>query len=353
MTSGFSLKHPENISAADGRHCFFILTFLTRMPIHTEPDQRSNHRLDRVGFVISKFAMLYYEPPINAPGACTMRSIVLSLFLLGLMASGVHAEVLTVDSSIGDGMVLQQDRPNPISGRGTPGASVDVVLVPGTAARTQVDASGRWAVAINPGPADEEPRRLSVNSGNERLQIADVMIGELWFCSGQSNMVWSVDGSDRADEFRAAADNSMIRMFTVGNTSAEEPREDLPGRWVVCSPETVGRFSAVAYHFGKQLQQALDVPIGLVNSSWGGSRVEAWMRPEALEASGPCGRSWQAKWQLALDELHADPAPFADSDVDDSDWIPGSIPGHVNAFGIEDGVDGIFWHRVPIEIPPT
>jgi type 1 glutamine amidotransferase/glucose/arabinose dehydrogenase len=282
-----------------------------------------------------------------------MRSIVLSLFLLGLMASGVHAQELTVDSSIGDGMVLQQDRPNPMSGRGTPGAWVDVVLVPGTAARTQVDASGRWTVEINPGPADERSRRLSVKSGEGRLEIADVMIGELWFCSGQSNMVWSVDGSDRADAFRAEADNSMIRMFTVGNTSAEEPREDLPGRWVVCSPETVGRFSAVAYHFGKQLQETLDVPIGLVNSSWGGSRVEAWMRPEALEASGPCGRSWQAKWQLALDELHADPAPFADSDVDDSDWIPGSIPGHVNAFGIEDGVDGIFWHRVPIQIPPA
>ena len=123
-----------------------------------------------------------------------MKSIVLSLFLLGLMASSVQARELTVKSSIGDGMVLQQGAPNPISGRGTPGEPVVVELVPGAVARTRVDASGRWTVAIDPGPAAGRTRRLVVKSGDDLIEVRDVLVGELWFCSGQSNMVWTVDG---------------------------------------------------------------------------------------------------------------------------------------------------------------
>ena len=266
-------------------------------------------------------------------------------------ASCCHALDFTVDSIVGDGMVLQQNAINTVGGTGVPGSSVDFVLGDRIAEKVVIDASGRWQVEFDPGSADGSTLDLRLASGQDVLQFGDILVGEVWFCSGQSNMVWTVDGSDRADEFRPAATNDRIRMFTVGNTSVDEPRDRLPGRWVICSPETVGRFSAVAYHFGRELNSVLDVPIGLVNASWGGSRVEAWMRPDALQASGPCGQAWQGKWALALEEIHADPAPFTGIDIDDSAWLEGSVPGHVNAFGIDDSVDGIFWHRIVVDLP--
>lgn len=258
---------------------------------------------------------------------------------------------LEIAAPFGDGMVLQQGETTLLTGRGRPGEQVTLSF-PGLAPLTgRVDDQGSWAIPIAPGPADATPRVLEVTSAGERISLEDVLVGEVWLCSGQSNMVWSVDGSEGASAFKAEGDRPQIRMFTVGNASEADPVDRASGRWVVCSPETVGGFSAVGYHFGRHLNESLGVPVGLVNASWGGSRVEAWMRPEALQASGPCGRSWQARWALALEALHGDTAPHAALEVDDSEWLRGTIPGHVRTFGIPDEVDGVFWHRLEVEVP--
>ena len=275
----------------------------------------------------------------------------LSLLLLSILCSALGAEELRVGALISDAMVLSQNEENWIGGEARAGTDVRVQLGKQQPMQAVADAEGRWSVRLNPGEASGVGRTLRISSADETLEFKDVVVGELWLCSGQSNMVWSVDGSDRAQEFKAEADLPTLRMFTVANRSEEREQSDVSGRWVVCSPQTVGGFSAVGYHFGRELTEALDVPIGLVNASWGGSRVEAWMRREALAEVGPCGEGWVDRWDEAQRALYSDPGQYADPEVDDSEWLRGKIPGHVNAFGVEDDVDGLFWHRVALNIP--
>ncbi len=138
------------------------------------------------------------------------------------------------------------------------------------------------------------PHKLTVK-GKNTITIEDVLVGEVWICSGQSNMQWSVSQSNDADLETRAAKFPNIRLISVPQVGTQEPQDDFKGEWQVCSPETVPTFSAVGYFFGRQLHQTLDVPIGLIDNAWGGSACEAWVRRDLLEADKQYGELL-AKW---------------------------------------------------------
>lgn len=173
-------------------------------------------------------------------------------------------------------MVLQRDIPLPIWGWATAGEKVAVQLGAATATTT-ADAQGRWKVVLPALPAGG-PLELTV-SGKNTLKVSDILIGEVWLCSGQSNMEWIVWSSSRAAEEIAAADFPQIRHIKIPQRAASAPQEDVDASWQVCSPATAGNFTACGYFMARKLHQELKVPVGLINSSWGGTRIEPWTPP--------------------------------------------------------------------------
>lgn len=199
-------------------------------------------------------------------------ALLLSLICL-LGAVQVQADV-KVPSLFGDNMVLQRDMAAPVWGQAEEGEEVTVTF--GDQKKTaKADAEGRWMVKLDALKASSEPQTLTI-AGENKLELKNVVVGEVWICSGQSNMEWTVDRSAQPKEEIAAADYPLIRHIKVPHIPADEAQSDFPGQWQVCSPETVGKFTAVGYYFGRRLHKELDVPIGLINSSWGGTRIEPW-----------------------------------------------------------------------------
>jgi sialate O-acetylesterase len=181
-----------------------------------------------------------------------------------------------------DHAVLQRDRPIPIWGTAEAEAEV-VVAFRSQRVTAKADASGQWRAELAAEPASEG-NEMSVRSPSGQVTLQNVAVGEVWVASGQSNMEWTVARSDDPDTEIAAANHPRIRLFHVPRTAAEQPAETVNASWKVCSPETVGSFSAVAYSFGRALQAEIDVPIGLIGTSWGGTTAEVWT-PEATLAA--------------------------------------------------------------------
>ena len=205
--------------------------------------------------------------------------VVAGIVFLYTCTSAVQADV-RLPKIFGNHMVVQQQMPVKVWGWAEPGERVEVSLAGQTRAAS-ADASGKWLVTLEPLPAGG-PHKLIVQANN-RIELEDVLVGEVWIGSGQSNMQWPVRRSMNAEEEIANARWPKIRLFTVARRIAETPQEDCEGEWLICSPETVGEFSAVLYFFGRKLHQELGVPVGLINSSWGGTVAEAWTSREALE----------------------------------------------------------------------
>ncbi|MCS7237613.1 MAG: sialate O-acetylesterase [Thermoguttaceae bacterium] len=180
----------------------------------------------------------------------------------------------------GSHMVIQQQRPVKVWGWADPGEKVEVSFA-GQSRSVVADSEGRWLVVLDPVSAGG-PQSLVV-AGKNRIQLEDVLVGEVWVGSGQSNMQWPVSRSMNAEKEIAEANWPKIRLFTVARKIAATPQEDCEGQWVVCTPQTIADFSAVLYFFGRKLHQELDVPVGLINSSWGGTMAEAWTSREALQ----------------------------------------------------------------------
>lgn len=205
-----------------------------------------------------------------------------SLLLAALLFAGsVRAEV-KLPRVFSDHMVLQQKQANPIWGWADKGEEVTITL--GDAKLTaKADDNGRWSAKL-PALAAGGPHKLTVAGKGKEITISDILVGEVWVCSGQSNMEWSVAASLNPQEEAKNGDHPMIRMFTVAKNPTEKPQDDCNGQWDVCSPQTVSRFSAVGYYFARKLNQDLQVPVGMVHTSWGGTICEAWTSKEALEA---------------------------------------------------------------------
>lgn len=207
---------------------------------------------------------------------------VFSLCVLSLLAGAwlgvVHADV-RLPHLFSDHMVLQQRKPIAVWGWADPGEKVTVTL-DGKRRRTTTDYSGRWEVRL-PSRKAGGPVILVVE-GRNRIELQDVLIGEVWICSGQSNMEWPMHRAFEPESDIANATHPEIRLFTVPKLKAVDPVPDVDGAWQKCEPSQVRNFSAVAYYFGRELQSALNVPVGLIHTSWGGSPAEVWMRWNVL-----------------------------------------------------------------------
>ena len=220
--------------------------------------------------------------------------------------AATSAATIAVPKLFADHMVLQRGREVPIWGTAGPGAKVRVTCGAATAEASS-DAQGRFKVTLPKMPAGG-PHDVVIESGGSQRVLKDVLIGEVWICSGQSNMRWRVNKSMNAKEEVAAASHPQIRLGFLKETRADAPQADAPITWAVCNPETIGTFSAVAYFFGRHLHKTLDgVPIGLLMTSWGGTPVEAWTSKAALQGDPVIDRwDWMKarnaqQWKKRLD----------------------------------------------------
>jgi sialate O-acetylesterase len=231
------------------------------------------------------------------------------LFLLLLIPRLGYADV-TLPALLADNMVLQQKTTVSLWGWAAPGEAVTVTASwQKTSAKTTADAQGNWLVRVPTAKAGG-PYTIAIK-GKNKLIINNVLLGEVWLCSGQSNMNFPITkgvdwrtGLRNAAEVVQQAQYPTIRLFTVAQKVADTPQRDVTGSWAVCSPETVGTFSAVAYFFGLELYQKLGVPVGLIHSSWGGTPAESWTREEVLE-SNPALRHLITKYDLGLTQRPA------------------------------------------------
>jgi sialate O-acetylesterase len=210
----------------------------------------------------------------------TLRLALATLLAFALPIAPAAADV-KLAAIFGDHMVVQQGAPAPVWGWADPGETVSVTLGDRTGKAT-ADASGKWVIKLEALPAGG-PHTLKVQ-GKNALERTDVLVGEVWLCSGQSNMGMTVSGCLNFDAEAKAADFPKLRMYTVARKTAEEPQADVPGDWKASGPQTVGGFSAAAYFFGRRLHQELGVPVGLINSSWGGTPIQAWTGVKTHEA---------------------------------------------------------------------
>ncbi len=297
-----------------------------------------------------------------------MTRLLAAFSVLAALAAGADAEV-TLPAVFSDHMVLQRDKPVPVRGFAKPHERVQVSIA-GATATAVADGAGRFVAALPALPAGG-PHDLVVR-GSNTVTVSDVLIGEVWLCSGQSNMAMTVAGCRDAEAEKAAADFPRIRMFTVKRATAATPQQDVEGAWAVCSPQTVGGFSAVGYFFGREIHRELDVPVGLVHTSVGGTVAEAWTPEEAIAAEPALtvlDRRWRdriakfdpkaaeaeyrkarAKWEkeAAEDRRHgrkppAEPKPPADPRADIT--CPGSLwRGMVDPL-VPYGLRGFIWYQ--------
>ena len=293
-----------------------------------------------------------------------MRTTLILAILLAL-TQPVAAE-LTVSGLFGDGMVLQRNTAVPVWGTAEPGAEITVAIADRTIT-ARADAKGRWRAELQP-MADGEPYELMVEATDQRLSFANVLVGDVWICSGQSNMEWTVADSMNAAQEIAAANDPEIRHFKVPRSWAEKPETSLAGgSWESADPEHVGAFTAVGYFFARELRRHHDVPIGLINTTWGGSRIEPWMSAQSLviddakmqaileseEAFAHEVLERIAKQMGSLPEsdqgLADGRAVWADPGFDDTSWRILEVPSRWEEQGYE-GMDGIVWYRTTFEL---
>lgn len=202
------------------------------------------------------------------------------LSITALLTLSARAE-LKLPAIIGDNMVLQQKQTNPIWGWDTPGTQVTVKF--GDQSRSaKADDKGKWTVKLDPVPANAKPAVLSV-SGTTKRDVQNVLVGEVWLCSGQSNMGFTTNQARDADVELLACNIPEIRLVRVPNVGIQEPQDDFKGEWKECTPTSAASFTAVGFFYGKILHEMLGVPVGLIDNAWGGSSCEAWVRRDILE----------------------------------------------------------------------
>ena len=202
-------------------------------------------------------------------------------FCLGLPAS-LLAD-LSLPHFFSDHMVLQRERPAAIWGKASPKAEVQIEFK-GKTASTQADDHGRWRTSIETGAADANGAVLAVKAGADSVTISDVLVGEVWLASGQSNMYFTMNRAPAYEQLMAKADHPGLRMFDAPLVTAVEPQDDIAGTWTRCSPQTVPGYSAVAFFFALKLHQELGIPVGVLKTAWGGKPVETFTSREALNS---------------------------------------------------------------------
>jgi sialate O-acetylesterase len=291
------------------------------------------------------------------------------LFLAMTLGTGTASADVRLPALFGDHMVVQQAAPVRVWGWADAGEGVTVRLA-GQEAKATADERGQWSVQLPPLAAGG-PHTLDV-VGKNTLRVTDVLVGEVWIASGQSNMEFSLAQAANAKNEIAAASYPRLRHFTVAKAMDVRPRSDVTGSWQVCSPETAGGFSAVGYFFARDLIKALDVPVGIIHTSWGGTPAEAWTSREALAASpelrkmvedfdrrrsDPAARAeyeralaaWEAQNVASDTGNEGQAAGFARPDLDATQWQAVEMPQRIEQAGF--AIDGAIWFRRDVEIP--
>jgi sialate O-acetylesterase len=210
------------------------------------------------------------------------KALVLPFVLLMSLAVCSVDAAIKLPAIIGNNMVLQRDEAVPVWGWDDPGTKVTVSMCDAKVSAT-ADDKGKWCVQLPAMPAGG-PYVITVE-GTNTVKVENVLVGEVWICSGQSNMEWPVAASTNAAAEVAAADRPQIRHIKIEHIPADKARDDVTsGGWQVTTPQTVGGFTAVGYFFARHLQDQLKVPVGLIGSNWGGTRIEPWTPPAGFKA---------------------------------------------------------------------
>ncbi len=227
--------------------------------------------------------MKYHIPQSVLRQLLTLTGLLTAVLTLGVAPSAL-ADV-SVPNIFGDHMVLQRNQPNKVWGKAAAGEKVSVKIGDQSHATT-ADDTGLWHVMLDP-LAVGGSHTLEIRGAKNVIRMVDVLVGEVWICSGQSNMAWKVSNAYDPDLEALSANHPHIRMINFPQVGTQEPVWEHPdSNWMVCTPQTVPNFSAVGYFFGRQLHETLDVPIGLINNAWGGSACEAWISRNDLETTG-------------------------------------------------------------------
>lgn len=293
-----------------------------------------------------------------------MKSCLVVFILYAASISSLFAEV-RLPKVFSDNMVLQREKELNIWGWAEKGETVKIDFN-GQSVTAKADKKGNWKAIFQP-MTFGGPYEMKISGKADTKTLKNLLIGDVWLCSGQSNMEWKLINTDLAEEEIAHSENPKIRIFTVEKTLAFSPTQDISnGVWKECNAENVKEFSAVAYYFGKELQQELGVPIGLLASSWGGTNIEAWMPWDEmlkfeeyknfnLKKQGPDSEENKQNQQKYLSALKKDrgvPEKWFSPEKDFSSWKTMELPGSFerSELGI---VDGIVWFSREFEIPPT
>jgi sialate O-acetylesterase len=300
--------------------------------------------------------------------------LVLGVFGLLGPVGGTLIAAITVPSIFGDHMVLQANQPIPVWGWAAPGEKIAVRLG-NTELLTTADPQGNWQVRLPARPAAVD--QVLTLQGVNTLQFTDVLVGEVWLGSGQSNMQWPVSQTRFSSQDVSQAANSRIRLFTVERAISILPETNCKGTWQVCNPRTVAGFSAVAYFFGRKLERELKTPVGLINSSWGGTRIEPWTPFAALgkipgfegqitsvEALRAGMDKLMRDYELQIKEAHSKRAAalaleadetqgseYRRADYNDRDWPVIAVQGVNWEKTVLTNFDGVVWYRHSVEIP--
>jgi len=295
----------------------------------------------------------------------------MSTFVILTNLTAIASADVKLAGVFGDHMVLQRDAVLPVWGWADPGEAVTVTLG-GQALTAVAAADGKWSVRFDPLQAGD-PLQLVAKGSKTSVVVSDVLVGEVWLCSGQSNMEMSVWGVANKDAEIAAANHPQIRMYFIDHVPAKEPQAQRSGHWSVCSPQNVGGFSAAAYFFGRELQKQLNVPVGLINSSWGGTPVQTWTsikaheavpelkpmvedlhRQEEFYASGKAKAQYEKKlanWEKAAATAKAGGKPFKEQkpqppqDPELSPWAPAALYNGMIAPLAPYAIRGALWYQ--------
>ena len=296
-----------------------------------------------------------------------MKRFLLLLLTLSI-AFGSYADV-RLPRILSDNMVLQRDKPIKIWGWADASENVTISFK-GQTKKIKADKSGKWVAVLNAEPAGG-PYQLTIK-GKNTIILSDILIGEVWVCSGQSNMEWTVRSTKNAEQEIQEAMYPEIRQFLVQKSVASSPADDVKGGdWKTCSPENVPAFTAVGYFFARELYQAHKVPIGLINTSWGGTHSETWTSRQAFEQSDEFKEMIASLPELDLEALSKKryedqlkklkamnfnlPATGVENwkktDYSDNQWKTMKLPGLWEQQGLAE-VDGIIWFRKMVTIGP-
>ncbi|AHF93453.1 9-O-acetylesterase [Opitutaceae bacterium TAV5] len=244
-----------------------------------------------------------------------MKPARILLALLAILAVAARADV-TLAPIFTDSAVLQRAQPVAVWGTADAGEKVTVTFA-GHSATTTAGADGKWLVHLPALPASSESRQLVVQ-GKNSITLNDVVVGEVWLASGQSNMEWIVRNTDTGKFETTFADNPLVRHYKTTKKVSAVPLRTAKGAWERTTSETVGGFTAIGYHFAAELNRALGVPVGIINSSWGATPVEAWMDAESADAgNGPAFAEIHARWKQTLADY---PAARERYDADLKTW---------------------------------